>query len=156
MKNQPKNWQKVVVVVGYDYPVDWLARLLFPFEQYIPASEWLAVGEKKENIMELVFAIFTSMLLVSMPFLSAKMVQNNKQYVDSTLVPNMILIIFGTSIMPVLIFTFYAMYSFDMGLLFGKGRPEIIMTYWEDNWAWYMLMGILLAFVFWKVNKPET
>ncbi len=24
----------------------WLARLLFPFEQYIPASEWLAVGGK--------------------------------------------------------------------------------------------------------------
>jgi hypothetical protein len=66
-KRYSKNWQKVVVV-RYDYPVEWLARLLYPlYNISLPANDWL-LGKRRRKMK------FFITILIAITVFSAGMI----------------------------------------------------------------------------------
>ena len=105
--------------------------------------------------MILVFAILGALALILIPFIYTIWMVRNGSLSKFDFWMGTLCVLTLVSIAPLLVFMYYLAFNSSFGS-FGEMEVEqakMLYAYWEDNWGYYSLAGILMASVFWKEHK---
>ena len=105
--------------------------------------------------MILVFAVLGALGLILIPFIYTRWMVRNGSLSAFDFWMGTLCVLILVDIAPLLVFMYYLAFTSHFSS-FGEvevTQAKMLYAYWEDNWKYYSVAGILMASVFWKEHK---